>query len=175
MDKHVVIVVVASIVIAIPFVFSAWNIYSAEQIQLIGFNQEKFSYFDTINNGKISVCNPLPFYVTFNKIDIIMIFDQTGKGTLSIHDVTLPPSSITNLEGEFSSEIFVEAQYLSLHFDGMFSGSAPLRIDPSRFDIVTEMHTPIMGVIPYSISKQYSGLDFWNMMNDQDGQSNCKL
>jgi len=58
MDKHTVIVIVASIVIALPFVYGGLNIYGAEQIQFVSSNQEKFSYFEIINNGKISFCNP---------------------------------------------------------------------------------------------------------------------
>ncbi len=102
-----------------------------------------------------------------------MIFDQKDKGILSIQGASLSPLSTTTLEGKFSSETFEEVQYLSMHFDGMFGGALPIRIDPKRFDIVTEISTPILGIIPYSITQQYSGLDFWNMMNDKDGQFSC--
>jgi len=173
MNKHTAIVIIASFIIAGPFVFAAWNIHAAEQLQFIGIEQERFNYFDLINDGEINVCNPNPFYVVFDKIDIIMIFEQKDKGLFSIQGTTLPPSSVTTLEGKFSSETFQETQYLSMHFDLMFSGSAPIRIDPNKFAIATETHTPIMGIIPYSITQQYSGLDFWNMMNDKDGRLSC--
>ncbi len=173
MNKHTAIVIIAYFVIATPFVFAAMNIYAAEQVQFVGIEQERFNYFDMINDGEIKVCNPSPFYVVFNKMDITMIFDQRDKGIFSIQGATLLPSSVTTLEGKFSSETFEEAQYLSMHFDGMFSGTAPLRIDPNRFDMVIEISTPIMGMIPYSITQQYSGLDFWNVMNDKDGQFSC--
>ncbi len=173
MNKHTVIVIIASFVIAAPFVFAAMNIYAAEQVQFAGIEQERFNYFDMINYGEIKVCNPSPFYVVFDKINIIMIFDETGKGIFSIQETSLPPLSITTLEGKFTSETFEEVQYLSMHFDGMFSETAPIRIDPTRFGIVTEISTPIMGMIPYSNTQQYSGLGFWNMMNDKDGQFSC--
>jgi hypothetical protein len=173
MNKHTVIVIIASFVIVSPFVFAAWNIYAAGQLQFVGIEEERFNYFDMINDREIKVCNPSPFYVVFNKINIIMIFDQSDKGIFSIQETTLPPFSITTLEGKFTSETFQEAQYLSIHFDGMFSGTAPMRIDPNRFDIGTEISTPIMGMIPYSNTQQYSGLGFWNMMNDKDGQFSC--
>jgi len=173
MDKHTVIVIVASIVIALPFVYGGLNIYGAEQIQFVSSNQEKFSYFEIINNGKISFCNPLPFYVTFDKLEVIMIFDQVEKGTLNIQGMTLPPSSITPVEGNFKSELFEEIQYLALHFDGMFSGATIMRIDPNKLIILTETHTSLLGIIPYSVTKQFSALDFWSMMNDKDGQYNC--
>ncbi len=173
MNKHTGIVIIPSIVIAGPSVFAGWNIHAAEQVQFAGIEQERFNYFDMINYGEIKVCNPSPFYVVFDKINIIMIFDQRDKGILSIQGTTLLPSSITTLEGKFTSETFEEVQYLSMHFDGMFGGALPIRIDPNRFDIITEISTPILGMIPYSITQQYSGLGFWNMMNDKDGRYSC--
>ena len=173
MNKHTAIVIIASFVIAGPFVFAAWNIFAVQQVQFVGTEEKRFSYFDMINDGEINVCNPNPFYVVFDKMDIIMIFEQRDKGLLSIQGTTLPPSSVTTLKGKFTSETFQEVQYLSMHFDVMFGGSAPIRIDPSKFSIATETHTPIMGIIPYSIIQQYSGLDFWNMMNDKEGQFSC--
>ncbi len=173
MNKHTAIVIIASFIIAGPFVFAAWNIYAVQQIQFVGTEEKKFNYFDMINDGEINVCNPNPFYVVFDKMDIIMIFEQKDKGLLSIQGTTLPPSSVTTLEGKFTSETFQEVQYLSMHFDVMFGGSAPIRIDPSKFAIATETHTPIMGIIPYSVTQQYSGLDFWNMLNDKDEQFSC--
>lgn len=173
MNKHTVIVIIASFVIVGPFVFAAMNIYAAEQVQFAGIKQERFNFFEMINDREIKVCNPSPFYVVFNKINIIMIYDQKDKGIFSIQGTALPPSSVTTLEGKFTSETFEEAQYLSIHFDGMFSGTTPMRIDQNKFDIVTEISTPIMGMIPYSNTQQYSGLDFWNMMNGKNGQFSC--
>ena len=173
MNKHTAIVIIASFIIAGPFVFAAWNIYAIQQIQFVGTEEKKINYFDIINDGEIIVCNPIPFYVVFDKMEIIMIFEQKDKGRFSIQGTTLPPSSVTTLEGKFRSETFQEAQYFSLHFDVMFSGSAPIRIDPSKFAIYTETHTPIIGIIPYSITQQYSGFDFWNMMNGEDRKLSC--
>ena len=148
MNKHTTIVIIASFIIAGPFVFAALNIYAVQQIQFVGIEEKKFNYFDMIFDGEINVCNPNPFYVVFDKIEIKMIFEQKDKGVFSIQGTTLPPSSVTTLEGKFTSETFQEAQYLSMHFDGMFSGSAPIRIDPSKFAISTETYTPIIGIIP---------------------------
>ncbi len=173
MNKHTAIVIIASFIIAGPFVFAASNIYGVQQVQFVGTEEKKFNFFDMINDGEINVCNPNPFYVVFDKMDIIMIFEQKDKGLFSIQGTTLPPLSITTLKGKFSSETFQEVQYLSLHFDVMFSGSAPIRIDPSKFSISTETDTPIIGIIPYSVTQQYSGFDFWDMMNSKEGQLRC--
>lgn len=172
MNKHSVIVIITSIVIASAVAFSGWNVYAADQLQIQG-PDGRFSYFEMMNDGKIVVCNPLPFFVTVNQFDIVIFFEKKNEGTFSAMAATIAPSSSTALNGTFKSEIFTEAQYLFLHFDGMFSGTSPLRIDPQKFSIVTVSHTPIIGIIPFSVNKQYSGLEFWNMMNDKNGKFSC--
>jgi len=168
MNKHTVIVIIASFVIASPFVFAAWNIYAAGQLQFSGIEQDNFRFFDMINSGKIAMCNPLPFYTSFDDVNIEIIYEGTNKGTLNVPMVVLAPNSFTITEGKFTSELFQEAQYLAMHFDGIFSGSFPIRIDPVKMNIETEFTTKIFSLIPISVSKQYSGLEFWNMMNDKN-------
>lgn len=172
MNKHSVIVIIALIVISSAFGFSGWNVFAADQLQIQG-PEGRFSYYEMMSDGKIVICNPLPLSVTVNKFDIKIFFENKDEGTYSIKAETIPPSSSNMLNGTFKSEIFTEAQYLFLHFDSMFSGTSPLRIDPNKFSIVTVSQTPIIGIIPYSVSKQYSGLEFWSMMNGDKGEFNC--
>jgi len=173
MNKHTVIVVIASVVIASAFGYSGWNIYAADQLQIKWTEEGRFSYFEMINDDDIEICNPLPFFVNFNRFDIVTFFDKEPQGTYSAFGTTIPPSSSSVVNGTFKSEVIVEAQYFFLHFDSMFSGTAPVRIDPTKFFVVTEIQTPIIGLIPYSVTKQYSGMDFWNIMNGKDGDFNC--
>lgn len=174
MDKHSIIVIIAIIVIAIPFVYSGWNIYAANQIQLHGTNEDRFRFFDMISEGgNVEVCNPSPFFVNFQKLSIVTFFDSYDKGTFSTDPINLSPLSSQIINGTFSSENFSESQYLAMHFDGIFSGSSPERIDPRRLTITTEIETPIIGLIPYTVTKQYSGLYFWETLNGDIGEFNC--
>ena len=173
MDKHSLIVIIALIVIAIPFVYSGWNIYAVNQLQIHGTDEERFRFFDMISDGSIEVCNPSPFFVNFNKLSIVTYFDSDKKGIFSSKPISLSPISSMVINGTFSSESFSEAQYLALNFDGIFSGSAPERIDPRRLIIVTEFETPIIGIIPYTVTKQYAGLYFWETLNGDIGEFNC--
>ncbi|MFB5631210.1 MAG: thr operon leader peptide [Nitrosopumilaceae archaeon] len=173
MDKHTVIVIIASIAIVIPFVYSGWNIYAVNQLQIHDTSEDGFRFFDMISEGKILICNPSPFFVNFNKLNIITYFDSNNKGKFSSNPINISPISSVIINGTFSSESFPEAQYLALHFDGIFSGAAPERIDPRKLMIVTEFETPILGIIPYTVTKQYSGLYFWETMNGDIGEFNC--
>jgi len=172
LNKHTVIVILASIVIVSPFVYSGLNIYGADQLKFEGV-EGKFSYYDMMSGKNIVLCNPLPFYVNFNGINIVPFFEGKNKGTLSILPVSISPSSSTIVNGTFKSDTYEEIQYLFLNFDNIFSGTSPLRIDPEKFSVVTEIQMPIIGVIPYSVTKQYSGMDFWNTMNEKNGNFNC--
>lgn len=53
-------------------------------------------------------------------------------------------------------------------FDHMFMGSSPtVRIDYQKLAVVTEFQTAIIG-IPYSVTKQQTALEFWNILNDEN-------
>jgi len=173
MNKHSVIVIIASIVIAGTLVFTALNIYTADQIQLRATDQEGFRYFKLINDGMISICNPLPFYASFNDFNIIIFYEGNNKGTFSVQGIVLEPNSDITTRGKFRSDSFEEVQYLLLHYDAQFSGTGPIRIDPEKLEIVTEIHTPIIGYIPFSVTNQYSGLEFWEMMNNDSEEYSC--
>ncbi|HET6517643.1 MAG TPA: thr operon leader peptide [Nitrosopumilaceae archaeon] len=167
MNKHTVIVIIASIVIAGTLGYSLWNVFAIYNLQIASAEEGKFAYFDLMNNGKISMCNSLPFYVNIDKFEIVIFYDDEQKGTVTATHETIPPQSSTIIEGEFRSDFFVDAQYLFLHLDGEFSGDQPIRIDPTKMFVVTNVDSPIIGVIPYTISQQYTGFDFYNMMKDR--------
>jgi len=172
MNKHTVIVIVASIAIAGSIVFSSWNIFSADQIQFKAVKQN-FSYFELLNNGKISICNPLPFYADFDTVKIFMIYEGRNIGVLGLSGVFLEPNSEIEIQGKFTSDSFKEIQYLSLHFDAMYNDVIPTRIDQEKMNIVTEIQTKIIGFIPYSISNQYPSFEFWKMMEDNNKEYSC--
>lgn len=100
MNKHTLIGIIASVVIAVSFVYSGWNIYAADQLQFRGA-EEPFSYYKMMSEGSVAVCNPLPFYVNFNGINVVPFFEGENKGTLSIPPVTISPSSSLIVNGTF--------------------------------------------------------------------------
>jgi len=173
MNKNTAVVIIASFVIVVSLGFSAWNIFSAEQIQFREAKHEDFKFFDLMNNGQISMCNDLPFYADFKDIRIIMMYDGRNIGTFTISNIILDPTSEITAQGKFTSETFKESQYLSLHFDSMYYGVIPIRIDIERMKVATEISTNILGFIPFTITNEYPGLKFWKMMNNTDEEYNC--
>ena len=112
-------------------------------------------------------CNTLPYWVSFKKFEINTFYDLENKGTFTIQPLTINPLSHVTQNGIFHSEGLNEAQYLFMQLDFEFSGE-PIRLDPNKMQIQVNIDTPIIGVIPYSTSIQYSGFDFNNIMNDKN-------
>lgn len=172
MNRHSIIVIIASIVIVVPFALSAWNIFAAQQIEFRWTENDDFNYFELSNNGNITVCNPFPFFVHFTKFEIKTFYDQRDIGVFSVDGISLPPSSKSVLSGQFRSDNFSESQYLFMHMDAEFAGTAPVRVDPTKMFVITQIHTPILGFIPYSVSEEFTGFDFSKIMKGQT-ESSC--
>ena len=173
MNKHTLIVIIASIVIIATLGFTTLSSFAINQLQFKAAEEEGFSYFKLIHERKIFVCNPTPFYASINEMKIDLIYQGKNKGVISLQSVILEPTSDSIIQGRFNTETFEEVQYLSMHYDGMFSGSTPIRIDPTELIIVSEINSHMMGFIPVSVVHQYSGLEFWEIMNGKSGEYSC--
>lgn len=167
MNKYSKITLVATIAIIISFAYSVLNIYAAEQLQFRWSDQDKFNYFALSNNGDVEFCNTLPYWTSFKKFEITTFYNLENKGTFTIHPLTINPLSHAIQKGNFNSEEFTEAQYLFMQLDFEFNGGA-IRLDPNKMYVMVNIDTPIIGVIPYSTSTQYSGFDFNKIMNGKN-------
>ena len=165
MNKHTIITTIAIIVIAIPVLYGIWSIYAVEQIQFRS-SDEKFRYFDMANNEKIEVCNPNPFFVTFNGLRIDAYYKGDIKGTWQSNSKTLSPQTSEVLEIDYSSKNWPESQYLFMHMDGQFTGEQIIRIDPREMIIVTTFDTRIIGIIPFPVTITQSGFEYSQIMNE---------
>jgi hypothetical protein len=172
MNKHTVIVIVASVVIFGTVGVSLWNIFAVPQLQLYG-NNGIFRFYEFITNeDHLLICNPLPFFTSFNHLKVLFMFEEKPKGIFTMDGLTIPPHHYVVPETKFTSDTYSEAQYLAMHFDTMFQGDAPIRIDPRKLTIDTEFQILILGVIPYTVTQHYSGIGFYNMLNE-DKNSDC--
>jgi hypothetical protein len=167
MDRYSKITLVAIILIIIPFAYSILNIYAAEQLQFRWNEQNKFNYFALSNNGDVEFCNVLPYWTSFKKFEVTTFYDLESKGTFTVQPLTINPLSNATQKGIFHSEGLNEAQYLFMQLDYEFDGGE-IRLDPNKMYVLVNIDTPIIGVIPYSTSMQYSGFDFNNIMNGKN-------
>jgi len=167
MNKYSKISIVAIIAIIIPFAYSAMNIYAAQQLHYKWNEQDKFGFFELSNNGNVQFCNAMPYWMSFKKFEINTFYDLNSIGKFTVQPLTINPSSHAIQKGTFYSEDFTEAQYLFMQLDFEFNGG-PIRLDPNKMQVLVNIDTPIIGIIPYSTSIQYTGFDFNQIMNGKN-------
>ncbi|MDH3277112.1 MAG: thr operon leader peptide [Nitrosopumilus sp.] len=165
MNKYSIITVIAIIVIIIPILYGLWSIYAVEQLQVRTPNSE-FRYFEMSNDEKIQLCNPLPFFVSFNGLKISTYYADELKGEFELGQTKIEPQISEVIEGNFYSENFSESQYFLLHMDWEFYDEGAIRLDPSKMLVITNFETKIIGIIPYQTTITQSGFEFIQMMNE---------
>ena len=123
-----------------------------QQLEYRWDNPGQFSFFTMSNHGDVEFCNSMPFWISFEKLEVETYFDAEHMGSFSIDSTTLNPLSSTIQEGIFSSEELSASQHIFMTLDFEFDGG-DIRLDPNQFIVVVQADMPILGII----SKSYLG------------------
>lgn len=167
MNKHSVITIIAIIVIIAPFAYSGLSIFGMQQLEYRWNNPGQFTFFTMSNHGDVELCNPMPFWISFENLHVITFYDANQRGVFTINPTTINPLSSTVQEGTFSSEDLSASQHIFMTLDFEFDGG-DIRLDPNKLIVVVQADIPILGIIPYSTTTQISGFDFDQEMNSLD-------
>ena len=167
MNRHSIITIIAIILIILPFAHSGLSIFGVQQLEYRWDNPGQFSFFTMSNHGTMEFCNPMPFWISFEKLQITPYFEGNDLGSFSVEPSTINPLSSAIQKGIFSSEALSAAQHLFMTLDFEFDGGA-IRLDPNQLIVVVRADMPILGIIPYSTITQISGFDFDKDMNSED-------
>ena len=167
MNKYTAITIIAILIIIAPFAYSGLNIIGAEQLQYKWNDSEEFSFFSMMNNGSMELCNPMPFSINFDKLQIGSFYNAKNIGTYEIMATTIEPQSSVITNGDFFTEEYQSTQRLFLTLDYEFDGGE-IRVDPNKFIVIVSIHTPIAGIIPYSQDLQISGFELDQIMKNQE-------
>ena len=143
------------------------SIFGMQQLEYRWDNPGRFSFFTMSNHGNVEFCNAMPFWISFEKLQVTTYYDATDIGSFSVDSLTINPFSSTVQKGLFSSEELSAAQHIFMTLDFEFDGG-DIRLDPNKFIVVIRADTPIIGVIPYSTTTQITGFDFDQIMNSED-------
>ena len=172
-NKHSIIVIIASIVIVGTFAYSLGNALSLENIEFRWNQNESFDFIVMMNGGNIQLCNTSEFPAIINGIDMDMYLDNQKLGTFSVEPVTINPNSMIEAHGN-SEMIGNSAQVMLLYMNTEFSGSNIARIDSSKMIVQVNYNTNILGVIPITVSNVYSGYEFYQIMNGENDNFQCQ-
>ncbi len=167
MNKHSIITIIAIIVIITPFAHSGLSIFGMQQLEYRWDNPGQFRFFTMSNHGEMELCNQMPFWISFEKLEITPYFETNDLGSFSIESSTINPMSSTVQKGTFSSEGLSVSQHIFMILDFEFDGG-DIRLDPNQLSVIVQADMPILGIIPYSTTTQISGFDFDKMMNAED-------
>jgi len=167
MDKHTIITIIAILVIISVVAYSGLNIYAAGQLKFRWSEPAKFDYLTMSNDGNMEFCNPLPYYANFKNFQVSIFYDSQDRGTFRIDSLNIGPFSSILQKGVFSAQDYSAAKQLFMQMDFQIDGGE-ISIDPSKMVSIVKIDTPIIGVIPYSTTIQYSGLGFDRIMKSND-------
>jgi hypothetical protein len=109
-------------------------------------------------------CNPSYFPASFHNYEIIAIYKSKVLETASISGGTITPKSSLLLNGTFTIDKAIISEFAK-------QGSA---FDPNQAVVKTKLDAPILGIIPFTINKEYTGKEFSNVVkNGPPGGYQC--
>ena len=110
---------------------------------------------------KMKASNPTLIPASFEKMQLVINYKSTNLGIVTIHGGTIPPFSEKQVDGNLKINVQALA---GLVLESLFgSGSG---FDKTQLRFVASIDSPIFGIIPYSISKEYSSDEFQNLLAD---------
>ena len=164
MDRHAGIVAVASVVIAASVGYSAFSVLTLDELQIKWNDRGSFDFMTMLNGGVIEVCSSSSIPLRFSGITIETFYNGEAVGRFVTGGATVQPGSAQELDGrgEMTS---MAGSIFSMFVDTEMSGTDIARIDADAMTVRTGIDAVVLGLIPYTVSKEYAGQEFFDAMN----------
>jgi hypothetical protein len=167
-NKHTIVVIVSAIVIAASLGYSSLNLLSAKDLQFRWYQADSFDLLSIMFGGKVSVCNNSDYPAAFASYSFDVIYEEQSLGVFTIDGTGLAPHTSAMLDGKFATDDERVANILLASLDTALSGSGQAaRINPAHMTVTTTLETKIIGLVPFSVTQQYSGDEFVKMMGQK--------
>jgi hypothetical protein len=163
-NKHTIIVIASIVVIVGSLGYSSLNIMSTKNLEF-SWPGHAFNFLSVMTDKTVNVCNNSDLPASFSKYSFRIIYDGNDLGTYSTGRGGLGPHTNSIVFGKFESKDDRMSSLFFSFLDTETGGTDVTRIDPNKIKVVTQLDTTILWVIPYSVSQEYSGTDFIQMMN----------
>jgi hypothetical protein len=161
-------VIISIIVIAAALTYSSLGAVFANDLQFRWDQQGSFDLLSLMFGGKVVVCNDSDYPISFHQYSFNLVYDGQDLGTFSMQGASVLPHTSTKINGKFTTDDKRVAQILFASLDTAFSGSGQAaRIDTNKMSATTTLDTRMIGVIPISVTQQYTGQEFIDMMNQK--------
>jgi hypothetical protein len=166
-NRHTIIVIVSILVIVGSIAYSSLNLVSAQEMQFRWHRMGGFDFLSILVSGKLEACNNSDYPATFRSYSFSMNYDGKHLGTFATDGAGAPSHSSVTVNGKLQSDDQRITQMFFSFLDTELGGTDVTRVDASKMKITTTLDTTIVGIIPYSITKEYSGQEFLQLMNQK--------
>lgn len=160
--------------VAIIMIYFGLNLYAINNLQFRGHEsgQGNFDFADMSMDFQLEVCNPTFFPATFSKFKGDVIYKSTNFGTLTINGGTVLPQSHSIFDGRMKLNTEALVGLFLKALGSAFSGKDSA-FDPNDFNIVLTLDAPIFGIIPFSVTEEYSSNEFQSLMQGLTEKFDC--
>ena len=158
------VVTIIAIVTIIVVAYAGLDVYAVNTLQFRPHHGNQYLLSQTQLFIQSDVCNPSYFPASFNKYEINAFYKTISIETAEISGSTISPKTYEVLNGVFTlnKDAVIKLQTGNFTFD------------PNQAHVTTIVDAPIFGVIPFSVSKEYSGADFQQVVkNGVPGSFSC--
>jgi hypothetical protein len=166
-NKHTIVVAVSIIVIAASLGYSSLNLLSAKDLQFRWYQPDSFDLLSIIFGGKLAVCNNSDYPAAFASYSFDVIYEGQSLGVFTANGAGLAPHTNTMVDGKFATDNKQVANILFASLDTALGGGQAARINPNNMQVITTLETKIIGLVPFSLTHQYSGEEFVKMMSQK--------
>lgn len=168
MNRHSLVAIVASAVIVGSAAYALLGAAALSDVQFKWASEGDFGYVSLINGGHVEICNTWSLPVRLDSLEIDALYQ--GKDFVSFSAkggiIEANSSGVLLGEGEVRGS---EANVLSMYMDSGAGGASSARFDYNDIEATATLHTLVLGVVPHSVTREYSGIGFFDVM---DGESN---
>lgn len=167
MNRHTLVTIAAIVAIAATVGYSSLGALSLNDLQIRWHDQGNFEYLSISFGGRVNICNASEHPANLKSYSFKMFYESSELGTFTTGGANIPPGSQVTLPGKFTTDDRRISEMFFAFFDTEFGGTPVTRIDASKMVVQTTMESSIIGFIPISFSKEYTGYEFTEMMNQK--------
>lgn len=157
MIRGTAIVLVVCLVSTLVIAAALFGVTAVDGLQL-GWDGRQFDYVSLLDGGSIIICNPSSFGISIDGYEIHIVH-QTQTGIFEATDLYIPAGTTV------SAELRVRDQQALQAGLGMTGGKTPSSADQIAFEPSTHIRAKIFGLVPITMSDQYTSEGFVRMIN----------
>ena len=168
MNRHALVAAASSAVIAGSLAYAAAGAAALDGVQFKWAGKESFGYVAMVNGGYLDVCNPSPVPVRLDSLSIDVLYRGGDFGSFEAEGGIIGPGQSASLPGEgrlHDPGVGILATYM----DTEAGGADLARFDSGDVSAVATASTLVVGVVPFSVERMYTGDELGRAMDGLSG------